>query len=146
MSFDDFIKGGNIVKQDTSKAEVQELLAVASRSLRDANALGLSSEGRFTFAYDAALQLSTIPLRCAGYRTRGQGHHWTIFNVLPDLMGKDVEELADHFQTCRGKRSTAIYRQSSVVTKAEADALCDQAHAFAASVRQWLSENYPQYV
>lgn len=145
MSFEDLIKGANIVPEATSRREVQELLAVADRSLSDASAVGLSPEGRFTFAYDAALQLSTIPLRCKGYRTRGLGHHWTVFSAMPELMGKELEALADHFQTCRVKRSTAIYHQSSVVTKTEAEALCREVMGFEKSVRRWLETNYPQY-
>lgn len=145
MSFEDYVRGGNIVREGTSRAEIQELLCVAARSLKDAHAPGLSPEGRFAFAYDAALELSTIPLRCKGYRTRGQGHHWTIFNVLPELMGKEVEDLADHFQTCRGKRSTAIYRLSSVVTQTEADALCKEVGRFRRSVERWLEADYAEY-
>ena len=106
MSLDDLLKGGNLAKETSSRAEVQELFRVAARSLRDAAIPGLSAEGKFALAYDAALQLSTIPLRCAGYRTRGEGHHWTVFRVLPELMGPEFEELADYFQSCRSKRKT----------------------------------------
>jgi len=79
MSFDDLIKGGNVVKQHVSQREITELLNVAARSIHDAGIKGLSPEGRFALAYDAALQLATIPLRCSGYRTRGEGHRLPLY-------------------------------------------------------------------
>ncbi|MEN6371541.1 MAG: SAV_6107 family HEPN domain-containing protein [Armatimonadota bacterium] len=145
MGFKDLVDGGNIVQQETSKSEIQELLRVAARSLQDANAEGLSPEGRFALAYDAVLQLSTIPLRCKGYRTRGEGHHWAVFNALPDIMGDKTAEIADYFQTCRAKRSTAIYHQSSVVSRTEADELYKEAEEFDKLVRRWLKDEFPQY-
>lgn len=145
MGFHDLVSGGNTVQQDSSRNEIQELLRVAARSLQDANARGLSPEGRFALAYDGALQLSTIPLRCKGYRTRGEGHHWTVFNVLPDSLGESITEIADYFQTCRAKRSSAIYHQSSAVSRAEADELFTEVESFDMQVRKWLKGNYPQY-
>ena len=145
MSLDDLIKGGNIVRQDTARSEIQELLRVAARSIHDANIPGLSPEGRFALAYDAALELATVPLRCSGYRTRGEGHHWAVFSVLAELMGEDSEELVDYLQTCRSKRSMAIYHRASVVSKAEADELCKEAERLDIQVRKWLKANFPHY-
>jgi len=145
MGLQCLIDGGNIIKQETSRNEIQELLRVTARSLSDANAKGLSPEGRFALAYDGALQLSTISLRCYGYRTRGEGHHWAVFNALPDIMGKDVIDIADYFQTCRAKRSIAIYHQSTVVSNTEADELFKEVEEFDKLVRKWLKTEYPQY-
>lgn len=145
MGFKDLVDGGNVVKQETSRNEIQELLRIAGRSLKDANAKGLSPEGRFALAYDAALQLATIPLRCYGYRTRGEGHHWSVFNALPDLMGNAITDIADYFQACRAKRSTAIYHQSSVVSRTECDELYKEAEEFDKLVRRWLKDEFPQF-
>ncbi|OFX16549.1 MAG: hypothetical protein A2Z18_06180 [Armatimonadetes bacterium RBG_16_58_9] len=145
MNFEDLVKGGNVVEQETRINEIQELLRMAARSLQDANARGLSPEGRFALAYDAALQLSTIPLRCKGYRTRGEGHHWCVFTALPGVMGNDVSDIADYFQACRAKRVRALYHQSSVVSRTEADELYREAEEFDKLVRKWLRMAYPQY-
>jgi len=144
MSFQDLVNGRSIDQQPTSRTEIQELLRVAARSLRDADAKGLSPEGRFALAYDGALQLSTIALRCAGYRTRGEGHHWAVFDALPDMID-DTADIAGYFQTCRAKRSTAIYRRASVVSEAEADELVREVGEFDRLVRKWLKAEYPQY-
>jgi hypothetical protein len=145
MGLQDLIDGGNVVRQDTSRNEIQELLRVVARSIQDANAGGLSPEGRFALAYDGALLLSTIPLRCAGYRTRGEGHHWSVFNALPDILSEEASEIADYFQVCRAKRSSAMYHQSSVVSGDEADELFAEVEAFDTFVRKWLKTHYPQY-
>lgn len=145
MTLQDSLHSGSIVQQPTSRAEIQELLRLAARSIGDANAAGLSPEGRFKLAYEAALQLSTIALRCAGYRTKGEGHHWTLFNALPDVMGPEVGELADYFQVCRGKRSAATYHASSAVSRDEADELFREVEEFDITIRRWTKDNYPQY-
>jgi len=145
MSLQELLKGGGIVRQESSRQEVTELLRVAARSIADAGVGGLSSEGRFALAYDAVLQLATIPLRCRGFRTRGEGHHWAVFDALPDLVDFDVAATADYFQTCRVKRSTAIYRMASVVADSEASELCQAAESFDVQIRRWLKREFPQY-
>lgn len=145
MTLRDLLSSGNIVKQQTSRAEIQELLGVAARSLKDARVERLSPEGRFALGYDGVLQLATVVLRCHEYRTRGEGHHWAVFDVLPELMDVDVVELAQYFQTCRSKRSAAIYHRASVVTKSEVVELLNSAYEFERLVRDWLKRCYPQY-
>ena len=55
-------------KAETTVAEIQQLFLVVDRDLRDAAAGGLSPDGKFSHAYDAALQLCVIPLRAEGCR------------------------------------------------------------------------------
>lgn len=145
MTLKNLLSGGNIVTQPTSKAEIQELLRVAARSLKDARVERLSPEGRFSLGYDGVLQLATIVLRCNDYRTRGEGHHWAVFDVLPELMDVDVTQLAAYFQSCRSKRSSAMYHRYSVVTKAEVVELLNSAYEFERLVRDWLKRLFPQY-
>ena len=59
---------GFIKAHDSNRAEIQRLLAVADRDLKDANITGLSVDRRFATAYAAALQLATVVLRASGYR------------------------------------------------------------------------------
>jgi len=145
MSLRELLKGASIIRQDTSRDEVQELLRVAARSLSDAGVDGLSPEGCFALAYDALLQLATIPMRCHGYRTRGGGHHWAVFDALPELVDFDLGERQDYFQACRAKRSTAIYRRASVVTQAEVDELLAAAQELDGDIRRWLKRKFPQF-
>jgi uncharacterized protein (UPF0332 family) len=113
--------------------------------MRDAAVSGLSLEGQFNHAYEAVLLLATIPLRCAGYRTRGESHHFAVFDALPELMGEEMKETARYFQACRRTRSQATYYRASVVTRSEVDELSREAEAMDRNVRLWLKSNYPQY-
>jgi len=145
MSLQDLVKSRDVIEQKTSKSEVQGLLGLARRSLSDAALDGLSAEGRFKLAYEAALQLSTVPLRCAGYRTRGQAHHWAIFHVLPEVMGEAEKNAADYFESCRGKRATAVYGPSATVSQTEADALLKEVTEFQKRVAEWLGNEHPEF-
>ena len=49
-------------------------------------AAGLSADGRFLFGYGASQALAAAVVRAAGYKTRGQGHHQTLFAALAILI------------------------------------------------------------
>ena len=120
------------------------MLQVADRDLQDAVVPGLSSDRRFIIAYEAALTLATIPLRCAGYETHGQGHHWTTFQALPLTMGDELQDLSDYFESCRNKRNVGAYDRSGGISRSEAAELLEEATAFNGKVRQWLREKFPE--
>ena len=56
--------------------------------LKDANNAGLSLEGRFDLAYNAAHALSLAALRWHGYRA---GNRYIVFQVLPHTLGLGPE-------------------------------------------------------
>ena len=56
--------------------------------LRDAGLSGLSLEGRFDLAYNAAHALCLAALRWNGYRAR---HRYIVFQVLPQTLGLGPE-------------------------------------------------------
>lgn len=73
MSLQDLLNEGRLEQMQTSKQEIIDLLNTADRGMADAAVEQVSLEGRFNHAYDAALIFATVPLRCAGYRTRRRG-------------------------------------------------------------------------
>jgi len=121
------------------------LLSIANIRLKDAAVKGLSSDSRFSLAYDAALQLATIPLLCKGYRTSGIGHHATVFESLKSTMGPLEAELAKYFDACRNKRNRLAYEAAGKVTLTEAKALLRQTKEFRETVVTWLKANFPEY-
>ncbi len=84
-------------KHKTSRQEIQNLLKLVERDIKDAQIEALSNDRRFITAYNAALQLATCVLYVAGYRTRPSkgGHHWITFSLLPDIMDASMSEYAD---------------------------------------------------
>jgi hypothetical protein len=122
------------------------LLQVADRDLQDAAVPGLSSDRLFLIAYEAVLTLATVPLRCAGYESHGQGHHWTTFQALTLAMGDDLQDLSDYFESCRNKRNVGAYDRSGGISRSEGAELLEEAGAFKGRVRQWLRDQFPEFL
>ena len=144
MNLQDLLAQGRLRRRSTRREEIRGLLQVADRDLGDAAVPGLSSDRLFLIAYEAALTLTTIPLRCAGYETYGLGHHWTTFQALPLIMGNDFADLSDYFESCRNKRNVGAYDRSGSISQSEASELVEEAKAFNRRLRLWLGEKFPE--
>jgi len=142
----DLLNEERLRRHKSSAQEVANLLATAERDLADARLEPVSLDRRFMAAYSAALSLATIPLACAGYRSVGVGHHATVFEALPLVMGEETRPLSEYYDTCRIKRNQAEYRQVGVVTNSEVAGLITSVEEFMAQVREWLEANYPEFV
>ncbi len=92
MSIDNFIKKGILVKQESSKKEIEELFKIVDRDLGDSKAPGISYDWQFGISYNAALKLATILVRSACYRVKGQGHHMNTISLIPYFLGKSKQE------------------------------------------------------
>ena len=119
------------------------MLKLVKRDIKDATVQDLSSDRKFTTAYNAVLQLATIFLYCKGYKPRGIGHHFTVFQAMKAIMGKDYYELADYFDSCRAKRNISDYTYSGGISKAETEELIKQGEEFLKVVLNWINKNYP---
>ncbi len=58
MSLQSWLQNGQLTSHQATVAEVRGLLGVVDRELADASVAGLSDDGRFTHAYDAAFSLA----------------------------------------------------------------------------------------
>ena len=144
MSLPEWQRKGRLQSYRTSRDEIRELLDLADRRLRDARVEAISADWRFAAAYDAALTLVTIPLECAGYRTRGVGHHVTTFEALSLTMGEGFRDLSDYLDRCRKTRNEVAYHRAGVVSPSEAEELIRRVSAFRDQVTQWLRDSHPQ--
>lgn len=130
----------------TSSKEVNNLLRMIRRDLKDAKVKGLSLDRKFATAYNAVLQAATILLYCRGYRPKGIGHHFTVFQAMKEIMGEDYHELADYFDSCRAKRNITDYDYADNVSEAEVCGLIEEAEKFSEVVLNWLERHYPQFL
>lgn len=144
MSLEELYKQGRLKKHKTSAKEIEDLLQVIERDLKDAEIKGLSADRRFAIAYNAALQLATITLYCKGYRPFGLGHHFTVFQAMKESMGDDYADLADYFDACRVKRNVTDYDRAGGVSKGEADELLKEASQFREIILNWLQSYHPR--
>ncbi len=134
---------GQLRKHKTSAREIAELLVIVERDLKDADQRVLSVDRRFATAYNAALQLATIALHAAGYRTAGHGHHWATFHLLPEVMGSKALNRADYLDACRTKRNVADYDRAGEVSEVEMAEILDEVCKFRTDVIGWLESRHP---
>lgn len=144
MSLRQLLADGRLKPHRTNAREVRDLLRVVDRDLKDAAVRAISIDLRFRTAYQAALELATIVLAAFGYRTTGEGHHWTTFHVLPELLADpSAQALSDYFDQCRSKRNLSDYDRTGEITEDEAVELLKEARAFRQQVTAWLKGHHP---
>ncbi|MFA4985188.1 MAG: hypothetical protein WC712_01260 [Candidatus Brocadiia bacterium] len=146
MNLRELLADGRVVAHKTSAREVADLLRVVDRDLADAAILQISTDLRFTTAYNAALQLATIALLACGYRAKGSGHHWVTFHVLPEIMGAHANARAYYFDNCRSKRNVTDYDRAGEISEHDAEEIRAEAREFREEILAWLAENHPNLV
>jgi hypothetical protein len=120
-----------------------DLLGVADRNLKDAGTKGLSLDGRFRFAYEAALQCALAALSAAGYRPARQLHHYRAIESLALTMGESSENVR-FLDGCRKKRNVADYERSGTITEKELEEVLEYANDLRSRFADWLREHYPE--
>lgn len=146
MNWNTLLANGSVQTHSTSKQELDDLRAVIARDLADAAILQTSADRRFATAYNAALQTAKMAVACAGYRTRGTGHHRTMFEAAELALGPSSAALMAYFDSCRRKRNTVDYDLANVATETEAAEILVEAENFRQLTEAWIGRNYPQYV
>lgn len=82
----------------------------ALRAYADSRVLGLSPQGAFNAAYEAALDAATALVRGAGYRvTSRTRHHWAAFHAVQGLEGDELGRLARELDDARTDRHQNVY-------------------------------------
>src|SRR5207244_6315100 len=98
MSLENWLRIGHLINHQPTVAEVRNLLGVVDRELGDAGVAGLSDDGRFTHAYDAALLLCKLALHVSGFEVvkRATGHHSRWINSLEFTLGAEHKATLIH--------------------------------------------------
>jgi hypothetical protein len=78
-ALDNLVRIGQLKAEPRNQAEVRRMLAMARIRLADAQLAGLSAQGRFTSAYNAAHAAALAALRWHGYRS---DNRYTVFQCL----------------------------------------------------------------
>lgn len=143
MSLEEWLRSGYLTEHQATVAEIQKLLGLVDRELSDAAVPGLSDDGRFMHAYDAALQLCTIALHVSGYKvSRGKGHHSYTINSLEYALGRHQTANKNYLSTCSMKRNHSLYDHAGVVSAQDAQDLLDTARQLRVEVLNWLRTNH----
>ncbi|MGQ0547375.1 MAG: hypothetical protein ACT4P3_18920 [Betaproteobacteria bacterium] len=115
MSFERWLKEGRLKRQKPARQEIAGLAELADRRLADSRTAGVSAEGRFMLAYNAALALATAALRAEGYRTSSNlpGHHAVTLASLAFTIRADAGAVAA-LDAWRKKRHRTTYDAAEV--------------------------------
>ena len=146
MSLKQWSDNGWLKAHKTSKEEIEALLGIVERDLKDA-AADISPDSRFRVAYTAALSLCTILLYGEGYAPAKESlRHYRTLAALPLILGKEKEADARYLDTCRIKRSKAEYDYAGVATHEEAKELISFTNELRDEVIAWLKIQHPQLI
>lgn len=136
----------NIVKTEpTSKAEMDDLRSIVTRSLQDVAVPGLSNDARFVMAYDAARSLSKMLVRASGYRPASIGGHYNIFRALAEV-DTAFRELSEYFDSCRITRNRCEYDYAWGTSETDAESLLETVQNFAIEADSWLKAHHPHLI
>jgi hypothetical protein len=143
MSLENWAKNGWLKSHQTSRQEIQNLLAIVERDLADAGQSNLSPDWRFGIAYNAALKLCTILLYSSGYRPEKSLAHYRTLQALPLILGDKWQDDASYLDTCRIKRNIVEYDYVGGATDKDADELINFVKELKAEVEKWLEKRNP---
>jgi hypothetical protein len=145
MSLQNWLQIGHLINHQATVAEVRNLLGVVDRELADAGVAGLSDDGRFTHAYDAALLLCKLALHASGFEVqkRAAGHHTLWINSLEFTLGDTHKGTLIHLSKSSKLRHITLYDHAGVVQKLDADDLVDAARQLRTDVLNWLRSQHP---
>jgi uncharacterized protein (UPF0332 family) len=143
MSLQDWANNGWLKTHKTSSEEIDNLLEIVERDLKDAQGSGLSADWRFGIAYNAALKRCTVLMYCEGFRPEKNLAHYRTLQALPLILGIQRRDDADYLDACRNKRNTVEYDYVGGVTNADADELIAFTKDLEHDVKEWLKKKYP---
>jgi len=83
-ALDNLVRIGQLKAEACNEREVRRMLAMARTHLADSSQVGLSVEGRFISAYNAAHAASLAALRWHGYRSENR---FVVFQCLIHTLG-----------------------------------------------------------
>lgn len=148
MSLQNWLQIGHLTSHQATVAEMRNLLGVVDRELADARVSGLSDDGRFTHAYDAALLLCKLALHASGFEVqkRAPGHHSLWINSLEFTFGEAHKATVIYLSKSSKLRHTTFYDHAGVVQKQDADDLLEAAQQLRADVLNWLHSQHPTLV
>ena len=143
MSLTDLANEGRFKAHNSSKSEINQLLAVFDRDMADAQIVNLSTDRRFIMAYSAALTIAIAALAASGYRAASEGHHYWTIQSLAFTLGTDPKTV-EKLNKFRQKRNIADYERIGMASEKEVSEMLDLAKRLRLELADWLKNNHPE--
>lgn len=144
MSLQDWLNNNWLRKHTSSAQEINNLLEIVDRDIRDAEFREVSPDWRFGIAYNAALKLCTILLYAKGFRPERTLAHYRTIQSMPLILGSYKEADGNYLDTCRTKRNTLEYDYAGGITHEEADELVIFVSELKQEVVEWIKKKHPE--
>ena len=141
MSLKNWCDNGWLTDHKTNPQEIEDLLAVAERDLKDSSAASLSPDWQLAIAYNAALQAATAALYASGYRAGREAHHYRIIQSLAHTI-QAKQNLINQLDKFRKKRNIGGYEAAGRISKQEADEMKKLAKDLYDQIISWLHQNH----
>ena len=143
MSLNDWLEKSWLVTHSSSKQEIEALLSIVDRDIKQSHTPGLEPDWQLNIAYNAALQLATVALAASGYRAAREAHHYRSIQSLAFTISAD-KKLVRQLDDFRKKRHISDYEQTGMVTQKEAGEMIALAQELRGIVTEWLKKNHPE--
>lgn len=118
MSLEKWAENGWLKTAEPDDADIESLLSVAERNIRDSHVKGLSDDSVFMLAYQAILSCASALLLARGFRSASKGQHYYSIESLRETLHND--EQVNVLQKIRNKRNIIQYEQAGIVSPSEA--------------------------
>ncbi len=141
MSLADWLKNGWLRSHSPTKEEIENLLQIVERDLKDAASRDLSDDWKFGIAYNAALKLCTVLLHGSGFRPEKNLAHYRTLQALPLILGKKHNRNADYLDACRKKRNETEYDLAGNISAEEVKELLEFCNELKSETIVWLKKH-----
>jgi hypothetical protein len=142
MSLINWRKNGWLLPHTPDRTEIDGLLAIARRDLKDSRTRGLSNDWKFNIAYNAGLQSAFAALYACGFTTpKGESHHFRVIASLEHSIGLSSSDVS-LFESFRKKRNMGIYDVAGVATAQDAQQMIDFASELFDQVVEFLQQEH----
>ena len=118
MSLEKWAENGWLKTAEPDDGDIESLLSIAERNIRDSRVKGLSDDSVFLLAYQAILSCACALLLAKGFRPASKGQHYYSIESLRETLRND--EQVDVLQQIRNKRNIIQYEQAGIVSPSEA--------------------------
>jgi len=116
---------------------------MVAMNVKDAHITGISAQGRYEFAYNAARLMATVVVRASGYRVIAKtGHHYFTFAAL-QVADRGFIKVAVYFDMAREKRNDFSYDSPVLVSETDAQDLLQTVEQFQVDAEAWIKIRDP---
>ncbi len=144
-SLEDWQNNGWLKSHQSSSQEIEDLLAIADRDIKDCKSEGLSADWQFNIAYNSLLQAATAALAAAGYRAGRDSHHYQVLQSLSLTVGLDKSTI-QQLDAFRKKRNLTGYERIGAVSDKEVAEIIKLAQVVRQEAEKWIRQNHPEFL